>query len=223
MLTALSNLWKMIVKVLTLGTVKGNAYLDSKVSPLEKVDLLMKQAQKQATDRRHEFFKIAKSYEDSQTELEKAERDLKEVEDEIQSLLDNGNEERAKQQARLALQQSRYVDTLKANVVNFEKRKFEIQSKVDKLNTDVKILKSKRRELEMAVTMRDNSKSMANGELQVDGMDMSIDEFINEVESDITSTNNEETAWVETDKTFNTTSSTASNKDVDDYLAKFKK
>ena len=75
----------------------------------------------------------------------------------------------------------------------------------------------------MAVTMRDNSKSMANGELQVDGMDMSIDEFINEVESDITSTNNEETAWVESDKTFNTSSSMASNKDVDDYLAKFKK
>ena len=153
MLTALSNLWKMIVKVLTLGTVKGNAYLDSKVSPMEKVDLLMKQAQKQATDRRHEFFKIAKSYEDSQTELEKAESELTEVEAEIQSLLDDGNEVRAKQQARLALQQSRYVDTLKANVVNFEKRKFEIQSKVDKLNTDVKILKSKRRELEMAVTV----------------------------------------------------------------------
>lgn len=221
MLTALKNLWNMIVKVITLGTVKGNAYIDSKITPLEKVDQLVEQARKRAEDRRHEYFKIVKSYQTASTDLTNAQKELNSLEEEIKTLLSEGNETRAKHKARLAIQKTRFIDTLNANVANFEQRKFDIKNSLDKLNTDIQILKSKRSELEMIMIMRDNSKSNAKGDLNVDGIDMSIDEFIRDVESDIAYVGNEDTAWKETGEVFNQTPTT-SNTDVDDYISKFK-
>lgn len=221
MLTVLKNLWTMIVKALTLGTSKGNAYLDSKVSPLEKADQSIKRLQDKNKDNRHRYFKVNKNYEDSKKALEDEKQELAKVENEIKKLLADGNETRAKQKASLGFEKTRLIKHLESNVTKLETTITQIEHAVDKNKVDIEILKSKRKQLEAALLLRDNSKTQATGD-EVDGIECTIDDILKEAEDELTNAEHEDIAWQATDKAFNENSRDVVDQNVEDYLSQFK-
>ena len=222
MLTVLSNIWKLIVKALTFGTIKGNAYLDSKITPLEKLDDAVKRANEAADKQRHEYFKMLKGFKQSKSNLEKSQEELEKLEDEIREIVASGDEVRASQKGRIAVAKIKFIETLKDAVEKSEKRILDMEYNIEKLKADVQILETKRSELEMVSSQRDYSKNKALGEVTHDGVSTSIDALIKNVTADIDNAFVEDDAWKDTDSAFNGDDNSTLQDEVGTYLNKFK-
>lgn len=222
MLNALKSLWKLIVKALTMGTEKGSKMLDSTLSPLDQIDASIKQLRSSESAMKHLFFKLNKEVVTHSSRVKTQESELEAVQKNIKSALDAGNEERAKNYARSAMQKENLIALSKKRVTQLEERITGLQNRITRLTTDVTILKDQRVDMETVIAMRDDSQTMANG---VEGINKSVSEIMKDAEEQIGNITHEDTAWQKVDEVFNSNDEAESTPDtsVDDYLKQFSK
>lgn len=214
MLSALKNLWKMIVKALTLGTQKGNSFLDSKKDPVLELDDNIKRLKESQKDMRHRFFEVEKERLTKEQSLETLEKEVEQLKSKIRDLMKDGKDEMAKHKARSAMQKEKSLKLNKQRIEQLTLRKDQIELRVAKVDTDIDILESKKQDLKTMISMRNDSKTTSGlGESEW----QSIQEIMNDADKHIDEVTNEDTAYQETAKTFDD-EPVEQDDSIDEYL-----
>lgn len=200
MLDALKKLWKLVVKALTLGLMKGDAYLDSKKDPVLEIENNIARLRQSQKDMRHRFFEIEKERLQKKQSLTSLEEEIKQGKDAIRQMLKDGKEELARYKARSMMHKENSLELNRKRVEQLEERKSQIEVRVAKVDADIEVLDSKKHDLATMISMRDDTKASTG---IGDDDWKSIQEILDDAEKHITEVTNEDSAYQTTHETFN--------------------